>query len=151
MPHLANKLPILLPHLYQAAGFAVTLSHPSNKQLFQYHAAIFATTPLSTSSQFWYHTTSNKEPFPLPHLCQAAIFATRLFQRPAGSAATPLHKQHETPRYVTRHQACSAQIPSHPSDTMKRGTLATPFIASPEFEQSMKSSGIHKTYFGREW
>jgi hypothetical protein len=26
---------------------------------------------------------------------------------------------------VTRHQACSAQIPSYPIDTMKRGTLAT--------------------------
>jgi hypothetical protein len=50
MPHLVIMLPILLPRLYQAAGFAVTLLHSSNKQLFQYHAAIFATMPLSMSS-----------------------------------------------------------------------------------------------------
>ena len=50
----------MMPRLYQAAGgFAVTLSHPSNKQLFQNHAAILATTPLSTTSGFCYHTSSH--------------------------------------------------------------------------------------------
>jgi hypothetical protein len=83
----------LLPrHFQQAASSAITLLHPSNKQpVLQSHfcipeqAAIFATTPLSTSSQFCHHTfasleqaasfvatllhPSSEQPVLLPHFC----------------------------------------------------------------------------------
>jgi hypothetical protein len=126
----------LLPrHFQQAASSAITLLHPSNKQLFLVHPSKEQPVLPShfciprTSSQFCSHTfaSPNKQLFLLPHL----------FQRAASSAITLLHPSSKQlvllPHFCTPR--ASSQFCCHTFASLEQAAIfaATPLLTGSQF------------------